>query len=116
MFAFLITVLTINFQRSILEVDQDKIIEDDGDMNDEELNELIARHKSEVAIFYEKVVIVYWSNNLARAKILVDFRISSKFIAMNLRELCWEIIVSFWGWMSILWASRNFLGELFAGY
>jgi ATP-dependent helicase STH1/SNF2 len=35
------------FQCSILEPDQDEITEDD-DMNDDELNELIARHKSEV--------------------------------------------------------------------
>jgi hypothetical protein len=45
--------LTKAFQRSILEADQDEITEEDGDMNDDELNELIARHKSEVAIFHE---------------------------------------------------------------
>lgn len=49
----LITLLTNTFQRSILEVDQDEITEEEGDMNDDELNELIARHKSEVAIFRE---------------------------------------------------------------
>ena len=49
----LIALLTNSFQRSILEADQDEITEEDGDMNDDELNELIARHKSEVAIFHE---------------------------------------------------------------
>ena len=38
------------FQRSILEADQDEITEEDGDMNNDKLNELIGRHKSEVAI------------------------------------------------------------------
>ena len=49
----MIALLTNSFQRSILEADQDEITEEDGDMNDDELNELIARHKSEVAIFHE---------------------------------------------------------------
>ena len=49
----LITLLTNIFQHSILEADKDEIAEEEGDMNDDELNELIARHQSEVAIFHE---------------------------------------------------------------
>jgi ATP-dependent helicase STH1/SNF2 len=45
--------LTKTFQHFILEADQDEITEEDGHMNDDELNELIARHKTEVAIFNE---------------------------------------------------------------
>ncbi|KAF4623491.1 hypothetical protein D9613_001581 [Agrocybe pediades] len=41
------------FLRSILEADQDEENEEAGDMNDEELNELIARHEHENAIFRE---------------------------------------------------------------
>jgi len=40
-------------QRSILEADQEEENEEAGDMNDEELNELIARHESENVIFRE---------------------------------------------------------------
>jgi ATP-dependent helicase STH1/SNF2 len=40
-------------QRSILEADQEEENEEAGDMNDEELNELIARHEHEGAIFRE---------------------------------------------------------------
>ena len=42
-----------HFQRSILEADQEEDTEEAGDMNDDELNELIARHKSEIAIYHE---------------------------------------------------------------
>ncbi|KAF9524663.1 SNF2-family ATP dependent chromatin remodeling factor snf21 [Crepidotus variabilis] len=41
------------FLRSILEADQDEDNEEAGDMNDEELNELIARHESETSVFRE---------------------------------------------------------------
>jgi ATP-dependent helicase STH1/SNF2 len=43
------------FLCSILEADQEEDTEEAGDimMNDDELNELIARHKSEVSIFHE---------------------------------------------------------------
>ncbi|KAF8971597.1 SNF2 family N-terminal domain-containing protein [Flammula alnicola] len=41
------------FLRSILEADQEEENEEAGDMNDEELNELIARHESETPIFRE---------------------------------------------------------------
>ncbi|KAJ3514926.1 hypothetical protein NLJ89_g2080 [Agrocybe chaxingu] len=41
------------FLRSILETDQDEENEEAGDMNDDELNELIARQDNEVAIFRE---------------------------------------------------------------
>ncbi len=45
--------LLIIFKRSILEADQDEDNEEAGDMNDDELNELIARHESETGIFRE---------------------------------------------------------------
>jgi ATP-dependent helicase STH1/SNF2 len=41
------------FQHSVLEADQDEIIEEDGDMNDVKLNELIPRLKSGVVISHE---------------------------------------------------------------
>ena len=49
----LIKLLKRIFQRSILEADQEEDTEEAGDMNDDELNELIARHKSEIGIFHE---------------------------------------------------------------
>jgi hypothetical protein len=41
------------FQHSVLEADQDKITGEDGDMNNDKLNELIARPESEVVISHE---------------------------------------------------------------
>ncbi|KAF9042067.1 SNF2-family ATP dependent chromatin remodeling factor snf21 [Panaeolus papilionaceus] len=41
------------FLRSILEADQDEENEEAGDMNDEELNELISRHDHEIKVFRE---------------------------------------------------------------
>jgi ATP-dependent helicase STH1/SNF2 len=41
------------FQRSILEADQEEENEEAGDMNDEELNALIARSEEEAVIFAE---------------------------------------------------------------
>ena len=49
----ILLLLTRITQRSILEADQEEENEEAGDMNDDELNELIARHESEVAIFRE---------------------------------------------------------------
>lgn len=45
--------LTQDYQRSILEADQEEENEEAGDMNDDELNELLARTDDESRIFRE---------------------------------------------------------------
>ncbi|KNZ78207.1 Chromatin structure-remodeling complex subunit snf21, partial [Termitomyces sp. J132] len=62
------------FLRSILEADQEEENEEAGDMNDDELNELIARTEEEAAIFREmdmkreRDVIEHWRNSGGRGK------------------------------------------------
>ncbi|KAG6895585.1 hypothetical protein C0992_000500 [Termitomyces sp. T32_za158] len=62
------------FLRSILEADQEEENEEAGDMNDDELNELIARSEDEAAIFREmdikreREAIENWRNSGARGK------------------------------------------------